>query len=81
MLHRANEDLKEATLKQQEEVEEWKASCDRLSSSLARKENESASLKEKLKDANDQVECFVVVVGFLWGIFFFSEGIVLKLPC
>lgn len=55
MLHRANEDLKEATIKQQEETEEWKGSCDRLSSSLARKESESAALKEKLKEANEQV--------------------------
>ncbi|XP_030833022.1 trichohyalin isoform X2 [Strongylocentrotus purpuratus] len=55
MLHRANEDLKEATIKQQEETEEWKGSCDRLSSSLARKESESAVLKEKLKEANEQM--------------------------
>ncbi|XP_041464987.1 myosin-11-like isoform X3 [Lytechinus variegatus] len=55
MLHRANEDLKEATLKQQEEMEEWKGSCDRLSSSVARKENESAALKEKLREASDQI--------------------------
>ncbi|XP_071479005.1 uncharacterized protein [Diadema antillarum] len=55
MLHRANEDLKDATLKQQKEEEEWKSSCDRLSSSLALKEKESISLKDKLREANEQI--------------------------
>ena len=48
MLQRANDDLRDSALTQQEEMEEWKMSSERLSASLSRKDNEITSLTEQL---------------------------------
>ena len=55
MLQRANDDLRDSALTQQEEMEEWKMSSERLSASLSRKDNEITSLTEQLQEARDKV--------------------------
>ncbi|XP_033634679.1 myosin-11-like isoform X2 [Asterias rubens] len=54
MLQRANDDLRDSALTQQEEMEEWKMSSERLSASLSRKDNEITSLTEQLQEARDK---------------------------
>ena len=55
MLQRANDDLRDSTLQHQEEVEEWKASTERQTSSLSQKDNEITALSEKLEEAQEKV--------------------------
>ncbi len=55
MLQRANDDLRDSALAQQEELEEWKVSSERLSASLSRKDNEITTLTEQLQEARDKV--------------------------
>ncbi|XP_022109970.1 myosin-11-like isoform X2 [Acanthaster planci] len=54
MLQRANEDLRDDSLQHQEELEEWKASSDRLTASLSRKDSEIMALAEKLEEAQEK---------------------------
>ena len=57
MLQRANEEIEACTTRHQEETEEWRESCDRLSGSVSRKDNDIALLTEQLQEAQEQVMC------------------------
>lgn len=55
MLQRANDDLKTHTEKHQDEMEEWKTTCDRLSSNLGRKDSQVTELNDRFNEAHKQV--------------------------
>ncbi|XP_038076508.1 myosin-9-like isoform X2 [Patiria miniata] len=54
MLQRANDDLRDSSLQHQDEMEEWKASSERLTASLNRKDSEITALSEKLEEAQEK---------------------------
>ncbi|PIK60249.1 putative trichohyalin [Apostichopus japonicus] len=55
MLQRANDDLKTHTEKHQDEMEEWKTTCDRLSSNLGRKDSQVTELNDRFNEAHKQI--------------------------
>ena len=55
MLQRANDEIEACSIRHQEETEEWRSSCDRLTSSAGRKDNDITMLAEQLEQAQDEV--------------------------
>lgn len=54
-LKKANEDLMREATAQQQELDTWKDTCDRLTASVSRKENEIQTLSDRLLDMEDLV--------------------------
>ncbi|XP_052100011.1 myosin-10-like isoform X6 [Mytilus californianus] len=52
-LKKANEDLMREATVQQQELDTWKDTCDRLTASVSRKENEIQTLSDRLLDMED----------------------------
>ncbi|VDI67354.1 Hypothetical predicted protein [Mytilus galloprovincialis] len=52
-LKKANEDLMREATAQQQELDTWKDTCDRLTASVSRKENEIQTLSDRLLDMED----------------------------
>ncbi|XP_071166867.1 uncharacterized protein [Mytilus edulis] len=52
-LKKANEDLMREATSQQQELDTWKDTCDRLTASVSRKENEIQTLSDRLLDMED----------------------------
>ena len=59
MLQRANDEIEAFSIQHQEELEEWKSSLDRLSSSGEKKDEEIMMLTEQLQHTQVQV-CKVI---------------------
>ncbi|XP_076101839.1 uncharacterized protein LOC143071444 isoform X13 [Mytilus galloprovincialis] len=55
-LKKANEDLMREATAQQQELDTWKDTCDRLTASVSRKENEIQTLSDRLLDMEDLSE-------------------------